>query len=417
MATLYPSLEDLKVDQAMQVNCQAISLGPLLRLRDYSRVAKGGLSWIKVGGPWEFLIGPKACGSPVRGLLGRAGVQRPRQWDHSRWRRQAAADRPVSGARSVPVLPPLGFVQTPCPRASFQGKPCGRGVWPTQPPEALSSFHPTWGLSGFWELGAFWLIITLATAGSKWVVTFSGLQALGRTSLLRHGGVGSHIYWRVGYPLRPRAYLSPWPPASGSPKLQGLWGSDHSWAALPFHSQAQAKAVPRMPALPVRGKGDSQPPREWWEWGASGREWLLLAISESLPLACHRAMGTVYSCPLYFEGDAEKLWPCEGPDIPDLGPPRKAAQGDQDVCSGPGAALAILTGELRPNPSPHRAVSQSCLWVGWCQIKVTELNTKVIREGLCVRGCSQTIWGEDPHCQQVFPGLQSHLKNILHSWE
>ena len=76
MATLYPSLEDLKVDQAMQVNCQAISLGPLLRLRDYSRAAKGGLSWIKVGGPWEFLIGPKACGSPVRGLLGRAGVQR-----------------------------------------------------------------------------------------------------------------------------------------------------------------------------------------------------------------------------------------------------------------------------------------------------------------------------------------------------
>ena len=27
MSTLYPSLEDLKVDQAMQVNCQAISLG------------------------------------------------------------------------------------------------------------------------------------------------------------------------------------------------------------------------------------------------------------------------------------------------------------------------------------------------------------------------------------------------------
>lgn len=79
MASLYPSLEDLKVDQAMQVNCQAVSLGPLLGLRDYPRVAKGGLSWIKVGGHWEFLIGPKACGFLVRGLLGRAGVQRPRQ--------------------------------------------------------------------------------------------------------------------------------------------------------------------------------------------------------------------------------------------------------------------------------------------------------------------------------------------------
>lgn len=142
MATLYPSLEDLKVDQAMQVSFQAVSPGPPTGLRDYPGMAKGGLSWIKVGGPWEFLIGPKARRSPGQGLLGRAGVQRPRQWDHSRWRRGAATGRPVSGARSVPVLPPSGFVQTPCSRASFQGKPCGYGVWPPQPPEALSSFHP-----------------------------------------------------------------------------------------------------------------------------------------------------------------------------------------------------------------------------------------------------------------------------------
>lgn len=69
MATLYPSLEDLKVDQAMQVTCQAVSLGALMGLWDYPRVAKGGWSWVKAGGPWEFLIGPKACGSPVQGLL------------------------------------------------------------------------------------------------------------------------------------------------------------------------------------------------------------------------------------------------------------------------------------------------------------------------------------------------------------
>lgn len=66
MATLYPSLEDLKVDQAMQVTFHAVSLGPLMGLRDYPGMAKGSLSWIKVGGPWEFLIGPKARRSQGR---------------------------------------------------------------------------------------------------------------------------------------------------------------------------------------------------------------------------------------------------------------------------------------------------------------------------------------------------------------
>ena len=40
MATLYPSLEDLKVDQAMQVNCQAISLGRVFCFWNARRVQR-----------------------------------------------------------------------------------------------------------------------------------------------------------------------------------------------------------------------------------------------------------------------------------------------------------------------------------------------------------------------------------------
>lgn len=62
----------------------------------------------------------------------------------------------------------------------------------------------------------------------------------------------------------------------------------------------------------------------------------------SLPLACHRAMGTVYSCPLYFEGALKSCDPVRA-----LIALTQGHQGDQDVCGGPGAALAILTLVLR----------------------------------------------------------------------
>lgn len=67
MATLYPSLEDLKVDQAMQVTCQAVSLGALMGLWDYPRVAKGGWSWVKAGGPGSSLLAPRHAGPQCRG--------------------------------------------------------------------------------------------------------------------------------------------------------------------------------------------------------------------------------------------------------------------------------------------------------------------------------------------------------------
>lgn len=51
MSTLYPSLEDLKVDQAIQVRRQArVSLGPLMEPSGSPRAAKGGWSWTLVGG-------------------------------------------------------------------------------------------------------------------------------------------------------------------------------------------------------------------------------------------------------------------------------------------------------------------------------------------------------------------------------
>lgn len=118
MSTLYPSLEDLKVDQAIQVRHH-------VQLRDHPRAAKGGLSWTLVGG-W----GPEHASHPRRkGLLSGAGAQRPRQRSHSRNGNGQALSQPL-----------LHQVQS-TPH-------CRAGSWPSQHPQAPSSLHPVCGLSG-----------------------------------------------------------------------------------------------------------------------------------------------------------------------------------------------------------------------------------------------------------------------------
>lgn len=93
MATLYPSL---KISEGgtrpWQVTCQAVSLGALMGLWDYPRVAKGGWSWVKAGG-LGVLIGPKACGNPSAGLPAILCSEATAVGPDIRWGRRAAADR------------------------------------------------------------------------------------------------------------------------------------------------------------------------------------------------------------------------------------------------------------------------------------------------------------------------------------
>lgn len=129
MSTLYPSLEDLKVDQAIQVRRQAhVSLGPLMEPSGSPRAAKGGWSWTLVGG-WApgMQVTPK--GPAERGRCPEAKAMESQQ----EWKQPGTCGQ----ASVVPALsqPLLHQVQSP-------------PHWPSQPPQSPSSLHPICGLSG-----------------------------------------------------------------------------------------------------------------------------------------------------------------------------------------------------------------------------------------------------------------------------
>lgn len=111
--------------------CQAVSLGALMGLWDYPRVAKGGWSWVKGWRPLGLLIGPKACGSPVQGCW-QAGVCGGHGSGTTSVGKTSSCRRACVWCLLSPSASPLGFGADPMLWASFQGKSCGRGVWPTQ---------------------------------------------------------------------------------------------------------------------------------------------------------------------------------------------------------------------------------------------------------------------------------------------
>lgn len=171
-------------------------------------------------------------------------------------------------------------------------------------------------------------------------------------------------------------------------------------ADWPSPSIPRPRPEPYPGCPPCRGR-EQTPSLQVSEWAG-----VLLAESDlcwTFPRACVLPAAEPWAlCRLTLprtpplRGTLRNLQLCEGTDCPDLGPPRKAACGDQDVCGSPGAARGRLdSGPMVANLNSGPALllltmqfPSAALGSGRCQIKSVKLNTKVIHEVLSVPGCS-----------------------------